>query len=90
MRNALVMLTKALEIDPKFAMAHAYLAATYEQLNDLDREEQQLREAALLADRVTEPERRDALSTLQAAEHFEERGGDCLGGTRRDRSELPH
>jgi len=28
------------------------------------------------------------LSTLQAAEHFEQRGGDCLGGTRRDRSEL--
>jgi len=33
---------------------------------------------------------RDALSTLQAVKHFEERGGDPLGGTRRDRSELPH
>jgi len=26
----------------------------------------------------------------QAAEHFEERGGGCLGGVRRDRSEFPH
>ena len=40
--------------------------------------------------RTREYRPQDALRTLQAAEHFEERGGDRLGGTRRDRSELPH
>ena len=28
------MFSKALQLDPKFAMAHEYLGITYEQLND--------------------------------------------------------
>jgi len=57
LRQAVVMFTKALELDPKFAMAHEYLGLTYQHLDDLDGEEKELHEAALLADRVSEPER---------------------------------
>ncbi|MFZ3210348.1 MAG: protein kinase [Terriglobales bacterium] len=56
-RQAMMMFSKAVELDPKFAMAHEYLGITYWHLNDSGNEEKQLREAALLADRVSEPER---------------------------------
>ena len=52
-----MLFKKAIELDPKFAMAHEYLGITYEQSQDHDGEVEQLRQAALLADQVSEPER---------------------------------
>ena len=57
LRESQVMFSKALQLDPKFAMAHDYLGITYEQMNERDSQQNQLHEAALLADRVSEPER---------------------------------
>jgi eukaryotic-like serine/threonine-protein kinase len=57
LQESIVMFTKALQLDPKFAMAHEYLGITYQHLNDVGNEERQLQEAALLSDRVSEPER---------------------------------
>ena len=55
--EAVVLFKKAIELDPKFAMAHEYLGITYEQSQDHDGEVEQLRQAALLAGQVSEPER---------------------------------
>ena len=57
LQQSIVMFTKALQLDPKFAMAHEYLGITYQHLDDVGNEEKQLHEAAELADRVSEPER---------------------------------
>lgn len=51
------LLSKALEKDPKFAMAQDYLGIVYEQLHDFDRQVQHLRDASLLVGRVSEPEK---------------------------------
>ncbi len=50
-------LLKALEKDPKFAMAQDYLGVVYEQLHDFDRELQHYHEASLLAGKVSDPEK---------------------------------
>jgi len=63
LQESIVMFNKALQLDPKFAMAHEYLGITYEHLEDVDNEEKQLQEAALLSDRVSEPERVRILGT---------------------------
>ncbi len=55
--QAILMFSKALEVDPNFAVAHEYLGASYQQLNQYERSDEQIRQAALLADRVSEPER---------------------------------
>src|ERR1035438_10060139 len=55
--DAALMFTKALELDPNFAMAHAYLGVTYEHLEQPERQLQHMHEAFLLAGRVSEPER---------------------------------
>jgi tetratricopeptide (TPR) repeat protein len=57
LQESIVMFTKALQLDPKFAMAHEYLGITYQHLDDVGNEEKQLEEAAALSDRVSEPER---------------------------------
>jgi tetratricopeptide (TPR) repeat protein len=55
--QAILMFTKALELDPKFAVAHEYLGQSYDYLNQYDRGAAEIRQAAKLADRVSEPER---------------------------------
>lgn len=55
--QAVLMFGKAVELDPNFAMAHAYLGVSYEHLNQYALESDQLAQAARLADRVSEPER---------------------------------
>ena len=55
--QAILMFGKSLEVDPNFAVAHEYLADSYQQLNQYERSDEQIRQAALLADRVSEPER---------------------------------
>jgi len=55
--QAVLMFTKALELDPKFAVAHEYLGQSYDYLNQYDRGAEEIRQAAKLADRVSEPER---------------------------------
>ena len=67
LRESIVMFNKALQLDPKFAMAHEYLGNTYEQLNDNDSREKQLHEAAQLADGVSEPERVKILADYYSA-----------------------
>jgi tetratricopeptide (TPR) repeat protein len=57
LEDAALLFTKALELDPNFAMAHAYLGITYEHLEQPERRLKHLREASLLAGRVSEPER---------------------------------
>jgi tetratricopeptide (TPR) repeat protein len=56
-REAVVLFSKAIELDPKFAMAHEYLGITYEKSPDYNRELDELHQAALLAGQVSEPER---------------------------------
>ncbi|MGH9511582.1 MAG: protein kinase domain-containing protein [Terriglobales bacterium] len=55
--QAALMFSKALELDPKFAVAHEYLGQSYDYLNQYDRGADEIRQAAKLADRVSEPER---------------------------------
>jgi tetratricopeptide (TPR) repeat protein len=55
--QAALMFSKAVEVDPNFAMAHEYLGATYQHLNQYANGSEQIAEAARLADRVSEPER---------------------------------
>ncbi len=55
--QAVLMFTKALELDPKFAVAHEYLGQSYDYLNQYDRGADEIRQAAKLADRASEPER---------------------------------
>jgi tetratricopeptide (TPR) repeat protein/predicted Ser/Thr protein kinase len=65
-REAVVLFKRAIELDPKFAMAHEYLGITYEQSQDYDGEVEQLHQAALLADQVSEPERDKILGDYYA------------------------
>ena len=51
------MFSKALDLDSKFAVAHEYLSLAYQHLGDYDHSAEQIRQAALLTDRVSEPER---------------------------------
>jgi len=55
--EAVLMFTKAVELDPNFAVAHEYLGAGYQYLNQYDRSVEEIRRAAQLTDRVSEPER---------------------------------
>jgi tetratricopeptide (TPR) repeat protein len=55
--QAVLMFTKALELDPNFAVAHEYLGAGYNYLNQYERSVEEIRRAAQLTDRVSEPER---------------------------------
>ncbi len=55
--QAVLMFTKALELDPNFAVAHEYLGQSYDYLNQYDRGAEEIRQAAKLADRASEPER---------------------------------
>jgi serine/threonine protein kinase/tetratricopeptide (TPR) repeat protein len=66
--QAVLMFSKALELDPNFAMAHEYLGAGYEYLNQYDRDVEELRRAAQLADRVSEPERLRIMAAYYASE----------------------
>lgn len=55
--QAVLMFSKALEVDPNFAVAREYLGAAYQYLNQYDRSVEEIRKAAQLADRASEPER---------------------------------
>jgi len=55
--QAVLLFTKALELDPNFAVAHEYLGAGYNYLNQYERSVEEIRRAAQLTDRVSEPER---------------------------------
>jgi serine/threonine protein kinase/tetratricopeptide (TPR) repeat protein len=66
--QAVLMFSKALELDPNFAMAHEYLGAGYEYLNQYDRGVEEIRHAAQLADRVSEPERLRIMAAYYATE----------------------
>ena len=55
--QAVLMFTKALELDSNFAVAHEYLGAAYQYLNQYDRSVEEIRRAAQLTNRVSEPER---------------------------------
>ena len=55
--QAVLMFGKALELDSNFAVAHEYLGAAYQYLNQYDRSVEQIRRAAQLTNRVSEPER---------------------------------
>jgi serine/threonine protein kinase/tetratricopeptide (TPR) repeat protein len=55
--QALLMFSKAVELDPNFAAAHEYLSVTYMQLRDYDHANQEILKAFSWADRVSEPER---------------------------------
>jgi len=55
--QAVLMFTKALELDSNFAVAHEYLGAGYHYLNQYERSTEEIRRAAKLADRLSEPER---------------------------------
>jgi serine/threonine protein kinase/tetratricopeptide (TPR) repeat protein len=57
LNDAVQMFAKALELDRNFAMAHETLGITYEHLREFERERKELREAMLLSDRVSQPER---------------------------------
>jgi eukaryotic-like serine/threonine-protein kinase len=55
--RAVLMFSKALELDPNFAVAHEYLGISYWRLNEYERSDEEIRQAAKLASRVSEPER---------------------------------
>jgi len=55
--QAVLLFTKALELDSNFALAHEYLGAAYQYLNRYEKSVEEIRQAARLADRVSEPER---------------------------------
>ena len=61
------MFTKALELDPNFAVAHEYLGAAYRRLNEYERSDEQVREAEKLSSRVSEPERLRILAAYNAS-----------------------
>jgi tetratricopeptide (TPR) repeat protein len=65
--QAVQMFSKALELDPNFAMAHEYLGASYQHLNEYERGAEQVRLAAQLADRVSEPERLRIMAAYYAS-----------------------
>lgn len=55
--QVVLMLTKAVELDPDFAIAHYLLSIAYSRLGDTARGREQIRLAVQLADHVSEPER---------------------------------
>jgi len=55
--EAQVLLEKAVELDPDFAMAHLYLAWTYEELGSDDKEAEAYERAKALSRRATEKEK---------------------------------
>jgi tetratricopeptide (TPR) repeat protein len=55
--QAVLLFTKALELDPNFAVAHEYLGAGYHYLNKYELSVEEIRRAAQLTNRVSEPER---------------------------------
>jgi serine/threonine protein kinase/tetratricopeptide (TPR) repeat protein len=56
-KGAETLFHRAIEIDSKFAMAHAYLGNVYEHLGDMTSSQKELSIAAQLSDRVSEPEK---------------------------------
>lgn len=65
--QSVLMFTKALELDPNFAVAHEYLGAAYWRLNQYEKSDEQIREAAKLASRVSEPERLRIMAAYSAS-----------------------
>ncbi len=65
--QAVLMFSKAVELDPNFAVAHEYLGAAYWRMNDYERSDEQVRAAAKLADRVSEPERLRIMAAYNAS-----------------------
>jgi tetratricopeptide (TPR) repeat protein len=65
--QAVLMFSKALELDPNFAMAHEYLGASYQHLNEYERGAEQVRLAAQMAARVSEPERLRIMAAYYAS-----------------------
>jgi serine/threonine protein kinase/tetratricopeptide (TPR) repeat protein len=65
-RGAVSFFSKAVELDDDFAMAHEYLAITYEHLDDTDRAGKEYSKAVQLAGRVTEREREKTLGDYSA------------------------
>lgn len=55
--QAVLMFSKAVELDPDFAAAHEYLGIAYTHLNRYDHVTLEIRKAYSLAGRVSEPER---------------------------------
>jgi serine/threonine protein kinase/tetratricopeptide (TPR) repeat protein len=68
--GAVGLLKHAIEIDPNFASAHAYLGTTYHNLGQMDLYEQYLKQAFDLKDRASERER------LYIAGHYYHAIGD--------------
>jgi tetratricopeptide (TPR) repeat protein len=60
-QEAIVLLQRALDLDPGFAMAHEYLGISYWHAGDLMRARQQLYEATQMIGHVTEVERHKIL-----------------------------
>ena len=65
--QAVLMFSKAVELDPNFAVAHEYLGHSYRRLNEYERFDEQIREAAKLASRVSEPERLRIMAAYNAS-----------------------
>ncbi len=66
-QEAVLMFSKAVETDPNFAVAHEYLGAAYWRMNQYERSDEQVHEAAKLADRVSEPERLRIMAAYNAS-----------------------
>jgi len=58
---AITLFTRAVELDPDFAMAHEYLATAYVHQSDSDRASEEYAKAAQLSSRVSEKEREKIL-----------------------------
>src|SRR5713101_8481204 len=65
--QAVLMFSKAVELDPNFAVAHEYLGHSYWRLNEYERSDVQIRAAAKLASRVSEPERLRIMAAYNAS-----------------------
>jgi len=65
--QAVLMFSKAVELDPNFAVAHEYLGHSYWRFNEYERSDEQIREAAKLANRVSEPERLRIMAAYNAS-----------------------
>jgi len=65
--QAVLMFSKAIELDPNFAVAREYLGASYRRLNEYERSDEQVRQAEKLASRVSEPERLRILAAYNAS-----------------------
>jgi serine/threonine protein kinase/tetratricopeptide (TPR) repeat protein len=55
--SAADLFQRAIQTDPRFAMAHGYLGNVYEQLGEMAAAQKELSIAVQLSDRVTEPEK---------------------------------